>query len=97
MNIVQALVSLRPGARWTLVGDSLEGLEWLDEQQLPPTQTEIEDEIIRLTNIWESNEYQRQRQRAYPPIEDQLDRLYHEGIEGWKAMVDVVKNQYPKP
>jgi hypothetical protein len=36
-------------------------------------------------------------QREYPSIEDQLDYIYHNGIEAWKAdMIQPVKNQYPK-
>jgi hypothetical protein len=42
--------------------------------------------------------YQRQRKEAYPAWDDQLDYLYHHGIEKWKTdMVDPVKNKYPKP
>jgi hypothetical protein len=32
----------------------------------------------------------------YPSIADQLDTLYHEGYEGWKAKIQAVKNKYPK-
>ena len=34
----------------------------------------------------------------YPPIGDQLDYIYHNGIDKWKTdMVDPVKEKYPKP
>ena len=45
---------------------------------------------------YEANEYQRQRASAYPSIADQLDKIYHEGIDAWKAQIAAVKNQYPK-
>ena len=32
----------------------------------------------------------------YPPIEDQLDKIYHEGIDAWKADIKVIKDKYPK-
>lgn len=41
-------------------------------------------------------DYREARKKEYPPIEKQLDILYHEGIEGWKARIDEVKNKYPK-
>lgn len=37
-----------------------------------------------------------QRQKEYPSIVDQLDTLFHDGYDGWKASIDVVKNKYPK-
>jgi len=46
--IVEALQSLRPGARWNLNGDTLAGLEWADQQQGRPTDAEIEAEAARL-------------------------------------------------
>ena len=46
---------------------------------------------------YEANEYQRQRASAYPSIADQLDKIYHEGIDAWKAQIAAVKQEYPKP
>jgi len=40
--------------------------------------------------------YITQRQKEYPSIQDQLDTLYHEGYDGWKAKIQAVKNKYPK-
>ena len=37
------------------------------------------------------------RKLEYPAIEDQLDLLYHEGIEGWKKIIKETKDKYPKP
>ena len=36
------------------------------------------------------------RQQEYPSIEDQLDDIYHNGIDGWKATIKVTKDKYPK-
>ena len=45
-----------------------------------------------------ANVYQEDRRRAYPSIRDQLDYIYHNGIEKWKTdIVDPVKKKYPKP
>ena len=46
---------------------------------------------------FEANQYKVQRQEAYPSIVDQLDTLYHGGFDAWKATIEAVKNQYPKP
>lgn len=41
--------------------------------------------------------YRDRRREAYPSIADQLDVLYHEGIEGWREIITSVKEQFPKP
>jgi len=38
-----------------------------------------------------------QRKAEYPTIEDQLDDIYHNGIDAWKATIKVTKDKYPKP
>ena len=44
------------------------------------------------TNAWKEN-----RLKEYPPIGDQLDDIYHNGIDGWKATIKATKDKYPKP
>ena len=44
-----------------------------------------------------ANDYKVKRAAEYPPIEDQLDEIYHNGIDAWKATIKVVKDKYPKP
>ena len=36
------------------------------------------------------------RQTEYPPIEDQLDKIYHSGVNAWKADIKAIKDKYPK-
>lgn len=98
MDIQRALLSIRPGASWSLNGETYDGLMWSNENELPPpTEEEINQEIQRLKEEYENNKYQRDRASEYPSIQDQLDALYHQGYDGWKAMIDEVKNKYPKP
>ena len=98
MDITKALINLRPGAKWSLNGDTYEGLTWFDENELPPpTEEEIQAEVERLQQVYQNNQYQRDRAEAYPSIEDQLDLLYHSGLDAWKAEINKVKEQYPKP
>ena len=37
------------------------------------------------------------RKKEYPKTVDQLDDIYHNGIDGWKATIKVTKDKYPKP
>ena len=41
--------------------------------------------------------YTDKRREAYPSIEDQLDNIYHNGVDGWKASIKAVKDANPKP
>ena len=41
--------------------------------------------------------YQRARAAEYPTWQDQLDKIYHSGIDAWKADIKVIKDKYPKP
>ena len=36
------------------------------------------------------------RKKSYPSWEDQLDDIYHNGIDAWKATIKVTKDKYPK-
>ena len=49
-DIGQALLSLRPGAEWTLNGSDYSGLTWLDTKQTQPTETEVNSKISELDN-----------------------------------------------
>jgi len=41
--------------------------------------------------------YKSDRAAAYPSIADQLDDIYHNGIDAWKANILAVKKAHPKP
>ena len=58
-------------------------------------QVEIDMDAV---NAWTNPEaYKEQRARAYPSFADQFDLLYHGGLDAWKAAIDAVKQEYPKP
>ena len=99
MDITYALQSLRPGAQWSLNGDTYSGLIWLDETQSKPTEEEVTQEIERLQEEYGAKEYQRQRAPEYPPITDQLDAIWKGGdaYDVMLAKVMAVKDKYPKP
>jgi len=53
---------------------------------------------LSLVDAWiDPEQYKYQRQEEYPAITDQLDYIYHNGIDAWKTdMIDPVKVKYPK-
>ena len=94
--IVSALLELKPGAEWTTRGDNYSDLEWLDKSQTKPTEQEIEEKIAVLKYLEEVNVYQEKRKLEYPSWGDQLDQIYHSGIDAWKADIKAIKDKYPK-
>ena len=95
-DIRSAITALRPGAECTITGDTYEGITWLDKTQTKPTEQEIEEKIAELKYQEEVNEYQEKRKLEYPDWEDQLDKIYHSGVNAWKADIKVIKDKYPK-
>ena len=95
-TITEALTALYPEARWVCRGDTYAGLEWLDKTQTKPTEQEIEEKIAELNYQGEINVYQEKRKLEYPNWEDQLDKIYHSGVDAWKADIKVIKDKYPK-
>ena len=93
MDKVNAIISLRPGAKWHMQEDVL---IWEDEEQVQPTEEELTAEIARLQAEYDSQDYARKRQKEYPSLSDQLDEIYHNGIDSWKATIRAVKEKYPK-
>ena len=88
-----AIISLKPNAKWSLVGNKL---EWLDSKQTEPTTSEIATEVTKLQAEYDAKKYQRDRAEAYPSMANQLDDLYHNGIDGWKTTIKAIKDKHPK-
>jgi hypothetical protein len=57
--------------------------------------TDNEAETIRLSKVVPPT-YAELRAAAYPPIVDQLDTIFHGGLDAWKAEIQAVKTQFPK-
>ena len=92
----RALEALKPNSEWAVTGDQYSRLTWLDESQTKPTEQEIEVKIAELKYQEEVNVYQEKRKLEYPDWGDQLDQIYHNGIDVWKADVKAIKDKYPK-
>ena len=103
MFLTQALVNLRPGAKFncTFNDDSNvpTKLEWLSPEFSVPTQEEIDAEISRLKTEYNTKDYQRRRSLEYPPVTEYLDAVVKGDQEQIQAYIDAcltVKAKYPK-
>ncbi len=64
-----------------------------------PTESECTNGLAALISAWdlENDSYKSKRRAEYPPIEEQLDKIYHSGVNAWKADIKAIKDKYPKP
>ncbi len=63
---------------------------YFDGNATEPSDSDIADRIALI-------EVQENRRKEYPSTADQLDDLYHNGLDGWKATIKATKDKYPKP
>ena len=86
MNKHEAILKLHPNVV-TIRGDVAYDK---DENEVVYDKNAVQTEI-------DNNAYKDKRRAEYPPFTEQLDYIYHNGIEAWKTdMIMPVKNKYPK-
>jgi len=63
-----------------------------------PTEKECTDGLKALQDAWdlENDSYKSKRRAEFPSVVDQLDDIYHNGIDAWKATIKATKDKYPK-
>ena len=93
MSISKALLELTPGAQWVIRDDVI---DWMDTEQTQPSQEDIVQKIAELEYIEEVEEYKRVRELAYPSSGEQFDKIFHDGVDAWKADIQAIKDAHPK-
>tara|TARA_B000000532_G_scaffold158424_1_gene127522 strand:+ start:669 stop:1244 length:576 start_codon:yes stop_codon:yes gene_type:complete len=97
LTLVDALQALRPNDSFIVRGEiAYENIQLADENKTLPTEQEIEEKLAVLKYLEEVNVYQEKRKLEYPSWGDQLDQIYHNGIDAWKADIKAIKDKYPK-
>lgn len=90
MDLHKAILAIHSSVR-TINGNT--------EKTIVAKDKDNKEVIIDWTKVkaWKDpNEYQYKRENEYPSIVDQLDDIYHNGIDGWKKTIKGVKDKYPK-
>ena len=95
-NICDAIFAINPTAIFRIDGDYVyENITW-QNGTTPISKADVEAKLTELQTAYTALEYQRDRAKEYPSIADQLDDIYHNGIDAWKATIKVIKDKYPK-
>ena len=95
-DILNSILAIKSDAQVSVNAEDINQITWHDGNPTKITNKQILDKQAELKTVYDSNKYQRDRAVAYPSIKDQLDDLYHNGIDGWKTTIKAVKDKYPK-
>ena len=91
MNIIDAIIKIKSDAQVSVSGTNVDTctITWHDGNPTSITKDQIKSKMQDI-------EYIEKRANEYPNILDQLDDIYHNGIDGWKATIKATKDKYPK-
>ena len=91
MNIIDAIIKIKSDAQVSVSGTNVDTctITWHDGNPTSITKDQIKSKMQDI-------EYFEKRANEYPSILDQLDDIYHNGIDGWKATIKATKDKYPK-
>ena len=96
--ITDAILKINSSAQVVVRGSDLDTceIEWM-EGTSEISKADIQTKMNELQAEYDALDYARNRKAEYPTIEDQLDKIYHDGIDSWKEeMILPVKNKFPK-
>ena len=97
-TIIKSILAINPTAQVSVSANDINQINWENGTQ-PISANEILAKQQELIAEYNSNQYQRDRAKAYPSIQEQLDLQYWDKINGtdnWEQAINAVKAQYPK-
>ena len=97
-TIIKSILAINPTAQVSISADDINTLIW-ENGTTPIPANEILAKQQELQAEYESNQYQRDRAKAYPSIQEQLDLQYWDKVNGtnkWQDAINAVKAKYPK-
>ena len=98
INIITAILSINPKAQVSVINEDINQITWHNGTQPIPA-NEILAKQQELIAEYNAKQYQRDRAKSYPSIEDQLDLQYWDKINNtnkWEEAINAVKTKYPK-
>jgi len=92
-DILSAILAIDANAVCTVKNEDIDDIEWTST---PIAKADIQAKQAQLSTAYDNLDYARKRKAEYPSIEEQLDKIYNDGIDAWKAVIKVTKDKYPK-
>ena len=94
-TIINAILAINPNAQVGLADEDVNQITW-QNGTTPIAKEDILAKQAELQADFDAKQYQRDRAEEYPTWQDQLDDIYHNGIDAWKATIKATKDKYPK-
>ena len=94
-SITKAIKSINPNAEVSVNANDINQITW-HNGTTPISKADIEAKMVEVQADYDAKQYQRDRAAEYPSIVDQLDDIYNNGIDAWKATIKITKDKYPK-
>ena len=94
-DILNSILAINSNAQASVRDNDVNQITWHYGTN-PISTSDILAKQKELQTAYDNLEYQRNRAAEYPSIVDQLDDLYHNGIDGWKTTIKAVKDKYAK-
>ena len=95
-TIQDYLCSLHTGQWFGFNGEHTYANLVIHSADAKPSESDCTAGVAALQSTYDAQAYARSREAEYPTIPDQLDDIYHNGIDAWKATIKVTKDKYPK-
>ena len=97
-NIIKSILAINSNAQVSVNAEDINQITWHNGTQPIPA-NEILAKQQELIAEYNSKQYQRNRAKAYPSIQEQLDMQYWDKVNGtdtWEQAINAVKTKYPK-
>ncbi len=94
--LIESILAIKSDAQVSIEAEDINQITWHDNNPTNITNEQILAKQTELQAEYDAKDYQRKRAKEYPSIADQLDDIYHNGIDGWKATIKTTKDKYPK-
>jgi hypothetical protein len=94
-DLISAIKAINPNAEVSINAEDINQITWHNDTPVISNE-DILAKQAELQAEYDAKDYQRNREKEYPTWQDQLDDIYHNGIDGWKATIKTTKDKYPK-
>ena len=94
-DIITAIRAINPNAEVSVNAEDINQITWHNNTPVISNE-DILAKQAELKTAYDAKQYQRDRAEEYPTWQDQLDDIYHNGIDAWKATIKATKDKYPK-
>ena len=93
IGICKAILSIKSDAQVSVSGDDINTLEWHDNN---PTNITKEQILAKQFELQALEDVYVNRRKEYGTVVSQLDEIYHNGLDSWKARIANIKINNPK-